>query len=174
MSFADHLVRPAAVRPQMRLVHTLRRLAAKRHRGIILIGHPRLGRGVRLRAAPGARIVLGDDCVVGAGCRLSARGGDLEVGAGATIGEHCVLVSHVGIAVGEGAVLGERAMVVDFDHATDDVEEPIRLQPIAAAPVVIGAHARIGHGASLERGATIGRGAVVGSHAVVTRDVPAD
>ncbi|MBA2517256.1 MAG: acyltransferase [Solirubrobacterales bacterium] len=174
MSCADHLVPPAAVRARPRLTHTLRALAARRCPRVILLGHPRLGRGVRLQAAPGARIVLGEGSLIGDGCRLYARGGELRVGAGATLGERCTVVAHAGVAVGEGAVLGAGAMVVDFAHGTDEVEQPIRLQPMAASPVVIGANARVGHGSSVLRGVTIGDRAVVGAHTVVTLDVAAD
>lgn len=133
----------------------------------------RLGRGVRLDAAAGGRIVLEDGCEVGDGCRLLARGAEVRIGAGAVLGERCRVIAQVGIAVGAGARLGDGAMAVDFDHVIADVETPIRLQPIDAAPVTIGARARIGRGASILRGVTVGEGAVIGAHAVVTRDVPA-
>lgn len=90
------------------------------------------------------------------------------------LAERCTLVSLAGIWLGEGAVLGERATLVDFEPGTQDVEVPIRLQPVAATPVIVGALARIGHGASLLRGVTIGPRALVGTHAVVTENVPAD
>lgn len=167
-----HLAPPTAVRPRPGLQHAVRALVAGRRRGVDLTGRPRLGRGVHLQAAPGARIVLGDSCVIGDGCRLLARGGEVRVEAGATLGERCVLVAHAGIAVASGAVLGDRVMIADFDPGTDDVERPVRLQPITTAPVSVGAGSRIGHGASLLRGVTIDAGAVVGAHAVVTREPP--
>jgi acetyltransferase-like isoleucine patch superfamily enzyme len=151
----------------------LRTRRRRRRPGVGLRGRPRLGREVRLQAAPGARVVLGDACVVGDGCRLDARAGTLEVGPRAVLGDRCVLVARTSIAVGAGAVLGDGVMVVDFDHTFADVERPIRLQPLAHAPVRIGAGARIGHGACLLRGVTVGEGAWVGEHAVVTRSVPA-
>jgi acetyltransferase-like isoleucine patch superfamily enzyme len=61
--------------------------------------------------------------------------------------------------------------VLDFDHRYDDPETPVRLQGIATAPVVIGAHARIGARAAIQRGVTIGEAAQVAAQAVVTRDV---
>ena len=62
-------------------------------------------------------------------------------------------------------------MLVDFDHVIDDVELPIRAQPLVATPIVIGERARIGLGSGVLRGVTVGAGATVGPHAVVTRDV---
>jgi acetyltransferase-like isoleucine patch superfamily enzyme len=119
-------------------------------------------------------VALEDGCVFGDGCRILAReGATVRVGARAVFGERCTVVAHAGVTIGEDAVLGDGAMVVDFDHVTADVETPVRLQGVEAAPVAIGARAQIGHGASLLRGVTIGEGAEVGAHAVVTRDVPA-
>jgi len=132
-----------------------------------------LGRDVRLQAAPGAEIVLGDGCRIGAGTRIVVQAGRVEVGAGALLGERCTLVAHSAIAIGAGAQLGHETMIVDFDHVIDDVERPVRLQPLTSAPVTIGGGARIGLGASVLRGVRVGAGAIVEPRAVVTRDVPA-
>jgi hypothetical protein len=153
-------------------LEALRRRAAARRR--VQLGRGvRLGDGVRLDAAPGARIELQDGCALGDGTRILAREGTVTIGRGAVLGERCTLVAHAGIAVGAGARFGDGAMVVDFDHRTEDPEAPIRLQGLAGAPVHIGARAAIGHGASILRGVTVGDGAIIGAHAVVTRDVPA-
>lgn len=132
-----------------------------------------LGRGARLRAAPGAQIVLGDGCVIGAATRIVVQAGRVEIGAGALLGERCTLVAHSAIAIGAGAQLGHEAVIVDFDHVIEDVERPIRTQPLTSAPVTIGDGARIGLGASVLRGVSVGAGAIVEPRAVVTRDVPA-
>jgi len=132
-----------------------------------------LGRDVSLRAAPGAEIVLGDGCEIGAGTRIVVQAGRVEIGAGTLLGERCTLVAHSAIAIGAGAQLGHETVIVDFDHVIEDVERPIRVQPLISAPVTIGAGARIGLGASVLRGVSVGAGAVVEPRAVVTRDVPA-
>ena len=75
------------------------------------------------------------------------------------------------MVIGAGAQLEEGTVIVDFDHVIDDVEQPIRAQPLEATAVTIGAGARIGLGASVLRGVTVGAQATVGPHAVVTRDV---
>jgi acetyltransferase-like isoleucine patch superfamily enzyme len=99
------------------------------------------------------------------------RGGVVRFGPGAVLGERCRLAAHTGIEIGAGAVLGDEAVVIDFDHRHDDPETPVRLQGIAGAPVVIGAHARIGARVVVQRGVTIGEGAEVAAQSVVTRDV---
>lgn len=140
-------------------------------RGVTVGRDVRLGRGVQLDVAAGGRITLEDGCAVGDGSRLLARGGEIRIGSGAVLGERCTLLAHAGIAVGARARLGDGAMAVDFNHVIDDVETPVRLQPLDAASVRIGPEARLGPGASVLRGVTVGPGAVVGAHAVVTHDV---
>ena len=123
------------------------------------------------RSAPGAQLVIGDGCRIGERTRIVVQQGRVELGAGARLGERCTLVAHAGVTIGAGAWLEDGAVLVDFDHVIDDVELPIRAQPLVATPIVIGERARIGLGSSVLRGVTVGAGAIVGPHAVVTRDV---
>jgi len=130
-----------------------------------------IGRHVRLDVGSGAQLVIGDGCRIGEGTRIVVQQGRVELGAGARLGERCTIVAHAGVTIGAGAWLQDGAVLVDFDHVVDDVELPIRAQPLVATPIVIGDHARIGLGSGVLRGVTVGAGAVVGPHAVVTRDV---
>jgi acetyltransferase-like isoleucine patch superfamily enzyme len=132
-----------------------------------------VGRGVRLQANPGAEIVLGDGCRIGDGTRIVVQAGSVRLGAGAVLGERCTVVAHSGVTIGARARLGDGAVIVDFDHVFEDVERPIRVQPLKSTPVAIGDGARIGLGASILRGVCVGAGAIVEPRAVVTRDVPA-
>lgn len=131
-----------------------------------------VARDVQFSVTPGARLLLGDGCAIGEGTRIVVNDGRVEVGAGAVLGPRCTIVAHAGVTIGAGAHLEEGAVVVDFDHGIDDVEQPIRAQALEAAAVTIGARARIGLGASILRGVAVGEQAIVGPHAVVTRDVP--
>ena len=130
-----------------------------------------VGRDVRLQANAGAEIVLGDGCRIGDGTRIVVQAGCIEIGPGAVLGERCTLVAHSGVTIGARAQLGHGAVVVDFDHVIEDVEQPIRVQGLTSAPVTIGDDARIGLGASILRGVSVGAGAIVDPRAVVTRDV---
>jgi acetyltransferase-like isoleucine patch superfamily enzyme len=132
-----------------------------------------LGRGVVFDVAPGAEVVLGDGCAIGAGTRVLVRGGRVDIGASVALGERATIVAHAGVTIGARCILGEQVVLVDFNHVIDDVELPIRLQGLQAAPVTIGDDARIGLGASILPGVTVGARAQVAPRAVVTRDVPA-
>jgi len=132
-----------------------------------------LGRHVRLEVGAGAQLVIGDGCRLGDRTRIVVQHGRVELGAGARLDERCTIVAHAGVRVGAGAWLQDGAVLVDFDHVVDDVELPIRAQPLVATPIVIGERVRVGLGSGVLRGVTIGADAVVGPHAVVTRDVAA-
>jgi acetyltransferase-like isoleucine patch superfamily enzyme len=151
----------------MRLV-----LARLRYRGrVIAEGRARLGRGVRFDVARGARVVLGDGCRVGAGTRFHVAAGEVRVGAGASLGERCVVSAHERVTIGERAVLGDEVVLVDFDHAIGDVERPVRLQGLVTGPITIGADAVLDDAVTVLRGREVGRGAHVVARGVVTRDV---
>lgn len=130
-----------------------------------------LGRDVQLDVGADAQLVIGDGCRIGAGTRIAVQQGRVELGAAARLGEGCTVVAHAGVTIGAGAWLEDGAVLVDFDHVIDDVELPIRAQPLLATPIVIGERARIGLGSGVLRGVTVGADAIVGPHAVVTRDV---
>jgi acetyltransferase-like isoleucine patch superfamily enzyme len=117
-------------------------------------GRVHVERGARVTVARNASVVLEDGAMLGAGCRIEATGGTVTIGREARIGARAILVSLAGIDVGPGAVVGEWAMVTDAEPTYDDPETPTRLQPVRAAPVAIGANARIG------------------AHATVAADVP--
>jgi acetyltransferase-like isoleucine patch superfamily enzyme len=149
----------------------LARAKLARAPGVLVGRHVDVGRGVRAQVLPGAELRIGDGCRIGERVRLVVHGGRVELGAGVTLGERCTIVAHAGVTIGTGARLDEGAVIVDFNHVIDDVEVPIRTQPLVSAPVVVGANARVGLGASILSGVCVGDAAQVGPHAVVTRDV---
>jgi acetyltransferase-like isoleucine patch superfamily enzyme len=135
-------------------------------------GRVRLGRGVRFHLAPGAVVTLEDRCHIGAGTRFHVHG-QARIGAGALLGERCVVAAHERVEVGAGARLADEVVLIDFDHGIADVERPIRLQDLITAPVVIGERAVLDAGATVLRGVVVGAGAHVQPRGVVTRDVAA-
>jgi UDP-3-O-[3-hydroxymyristoyl] glucosamine N-acyltransferase len=130
-------------------------------------GRPLVERGVRIAIAPGARVVLEDGVVLGEGARIDAEGGTIRIGAAARLGERSVLVALTGIDVGAGCVIGDWALISDAEPGFEDVERPIREQPLRTAPVRLGDGARIGPHAKVLAGAAIPRDAQVEPYAVV-------
>ncbi|MDQ3722245.1 MAG: hypothetical protein M3376_04070, partial [Actinomycetota bacterium] len=105
-----------------------------------------IGRRVRLDIGTGAELLIGDGCRIGERTRIVVQRGRVELGAGARLGERCTIVAHAGVTIGAGACLEDGAALVDFDHVIDDVELPVRAQPLVATPIAIGERARIGLG----------------------------
>jgi acetyltransferase-like isoleucine patch superfamily enzyme len=161
---ADAVLPPRGTRLASRLRLARLRLLA---RGALEAGRDvYVGRGVRVRVDRG-RVRLGDGCLLAPGCKIDAPGGTVIIGAGARLGERSAIVALSEVTVGAGAVVGEWAALSDVEPSADDVELPVRLQPLRPRPVVVGDGARIGAHAVLEAGARIAPGAVVGSYAVV-------
>ena len=162
---ADAVIPPRTGRLASRLRLARARAAA---RGRLEAGRDVvIARGVRVRVEGGGSVRLGDGCVLGSGCTIDAPGGTVSIGAGARLGMRSAIVALSEVSVGAGAVVGDWAVVADIEPTTDDVELPVRLQPLRPRPVVVGEGARIGAHAALEAGAQIAPGAVVGSYAVV-------
>lgn len=155
----------------MALLRTAR--SVLRSPGVVAGRDVAVGRQVQLEVGAGAQLVIGDGCRIGERTRIVVQQGRVEIGAGARLGERCAIVAHAAVTVGADAWLQDGAVLVDFDHVVDDVELPIRAQPIVATPIIIGERARIGLGSGVLRGVTVGPDAIVGPHAVVTRDVAA-
>lgn len=149
----------------MALLRTSRKPGVRTGRGV------RIGRRVQLDVLQGGVLILADGCRIGDRARIVVQGGRVEVGAHATLGERCTIVAHERVTIGTGAWLEDGAVLVDFDHVVDDVELPVRAQPLVSTPICVGERARVGLGAGVLRGVSIGAGATVGPHAVVTRDV---
>ena len=164
---------PPPTRPALR--HRLRARRAATRPGVAVEGLPLLGAGVVLDLAGGATVTLGDGCVLGDGTRIHARNGAaVTVGPGAVLGARCALLSHAGIQVGARALLGDGVVLVDFDHAYDDPERPVREQGLRTAPIAVGARCRLGPGAVLERGVRLEDGAEVPPNTVLPeRPAPA-
>ncbi len=149
------------------------RLRRTNRRGVRTGRGVRLGQHVQLQVHGSGVLVLGDGCAIAQRTRIVVQGGRVEIGAGATLGERCTIVCHERVTIGGAARLHDGVVLVDFDHVVDDVELPIRVQPLVASPITIGTGARLGLGAAVLRGVTVGAGATVGPRAVVTRDVAA-
>jgi acetyltransferase-like isoleucine patch superfamily enzyme len=162
---------PSAGRPPVRPW----RVWGARARGRLRVaGDARLARPAQLDLARGATLTLAPGAVVEPGLRVSAGpGARVAVGPGAVVEANCRLVAHAAIEIGEGARLGAEVSVSDLVHDGGDVETPVRLQSVRAAPVRIGPGARLGHAAGVEAGVTIGARAQVAAHSVVSSDVPA-
>ncbi len=99
------------------------------------------------------------------GCRL-------EIGKGSNIGHYNHICATESVIIEDDVLTADKVYISDNLHTYEDINVPIRLQPIKQiATVVIGSGSWLGESACVI-GAKIGKNCVVGSNAVVTKDVP--
>jgi len=166
------LLTPALVSGLTRLLRARAR-AALRGQDVLLAGMVLLAPHVELVAPRGrGRLVVGPWCWLGEGTALRAHEGRVTLGPKVVLGGAVTVNAHLDVSIGEGALLADRVHVTDADHRFGRLDQPIRAQGMAVAPVRIGPDVWLGHGVTVLRGVDIGRGTVVGAHAVVTRDLP--
>ncbi len=130
--------------------------------------------GVSFEIGRNASLELGRWSWVGNGCKIRVHEGTVQIGDRSVLGQECTISAFQHVSIGRQCILADRVMLIDFDHATNDVERPIRDQGIYKRDVRVGDNVWIGYGAALLRGVTVGDNAIVGAAAVVTRDVEAN
>lgn len=136
----------------------------------------RFERGVEVRSIE--RLTVGRGTIVGSrvlihcgGMEWSDGRGEVTIGVDSYIGPHSVLFGAGVIGIGDRVAIAPNVVIASHEHTFDRTGEPIIVQPMRFAPVVVEDDVYIGSSAVLLPGVRIGRGAVVGAGAVVTRDV---
>jgi acetyltransferase-like isoleucine patch superfamily enzyme len=159
---------PAGFPPSGRRARARARWVALRRRGRVTVEPGvALGPGIVWDLGPGARVRLGAGCAIAERTRLHVADGEVQIGAGAVLGERCVIQVRTAATIGTGARLADEVAVRDHRPVIDDVDRPIREQGIVTAPVSIGARARIGARAVIGAGAVIADDAQISAQAVV-------
>jgi acetyltransferase-like isoleucine patch superfamily enzyme len=140
---------------------------------VVLHGMVFLGRGVELSARPGyGRLEIGRWVHLGDHTRLRAHEGTLRVGDKCVVGRDSTVNCYLDVELGAGTLVSDWVYVGDFDHATGDVERPIKDQGLSKSPVRIGPGSWLGVKSSVLRGTWIGRGSVLAAHAVARGRYP--
>ena len=153
--------------------------------------HVQLGRGLILDvwAAADNVLELGDRVTFRAGTRVQLRGGAVRIGSDSTIRDYCLLdAMHGGeivlgervqfgaqvalhalerVQLGDDAAAGERVSIFDSDHRHDGSATTNYAQPLAIAPVIIGANTFLGANSLVLRGVRMGPNGMVGGASLV-------
>ena len=130
--------------------------------------------GVKFEIGPNAVVHLGRWSWLGHGCKVRAHEGEVRIGAKTVLGQECTISCYKHVSIGRECIVADRAMFIDFDHGSVDVELPVREQGIYKRDVRVGHNVWVGYGACFLRGVSVGDNAIVGTNAVVTRDVAAN
>jgi acetyltransferase-like isoleucine patch superfamily enzyme len=133
-----------------------------------------LGRRLEIQIGKRGRVRFGRFVWIGDGTKIRCHEGEVIIGAKTVLGQECTISAFQHVRIGEQCVVADRAMFIDFDHGTVEVERPIRTQGIYKRDVDVGSNVWIGYGACVLRGVRVGDNAVIGTNAVVTADVPAN
>lgn len=95
----------------------------------------------------------------------------VKLGDNSDIGYRCRINEQV--SIGKNVIMGPEVVIFTSNHATSDIDTPIKYQGNTDVfPVVIADDCWIGSRAIILPGISIGKGAVVAAGAVVTKDVP--
>jgi acetyltransferase-like isoleucine patch superfamily enzyme len=132
------------------------------------------GKGLQLQIARRGAVRFGRFVWIGDGTKIRCHEGEVEIGAKTVLGQECTISAYQRVRIGAQCVVADRAMFIDFDHGTVEVERPIRQQGIYMRDLEVGSNVWIGYGACMLRGVRVGDNAIVGTNSVVTRDVPAN
>lgn len=120
-----------------------------------------------------AFVRIGDYVYVGRGSIVSAKYGQIILGAGVNMGSNCRIATQSKIEMGESVLIGSYVYVGPGNHGIGDLSKPVMEQEMdIRGGVTIGANTWIGTRATILDGVTIGRDVVIGAHSLVKEDVP--
>jgi maltose O-acetyltransferase len=94
-------------------------------------------------------ITVGNDCLIGEGCRIRGN-----------------------VSLGNDVLLGQNVELISFGHGFERSDMPIRLQTETFGSIEIGNDVWIGVNVVVLPNVKIGNHAIVGAGSVVTKDVP--
>ena len=132
------------------------------------------GKRLELQIGKRGTIRFGRFTWIGDGTKIRCHEGEVIIGDKTVLGQECTISAYRHVRIGEQCVVADRAMFIDFDHGTVEVERPIRRQGIYKRDVEVGSNVWVGYGACVLRGAQVGDNSIVGTNSVITKDVPAN
>jgi len=135
---------------------------------------------------PGGRIVrpqfisIGDNVRIGKNTDIYVHPKDrhskefvLRIGDNVHIGNYNIIGARNSIVLEENILLGPRVIIIDNTHGYEDVNVPVKLQPVTEeGNVRLERDCWVGANVFILPNVTIGRHAVIGANAVVNRDIP--
>lgn len=125
---------------------------------------------VRLDVLPFQPFQMGEGSTIEDYCVINNGVGAVSVGANARVGIGSVVIGPV--SIGNEVIIAQHVVMSGLNHSYEDVETPIRKQPVTTAPVVIEEACWIGANAVVTAGVRVGKHTVVAAGSVVTKDVP--
>lgn len=154
-------------------LHGVLAVLALRARGARVGRGVRIGRRVHFEIGAGARLEIGDRCVIDTNVFITvADGAELVIGSDTFIFHNGDVSSAASVRIGAFCSLAPYVTLIDTDHAYEARGRPIRFQGGRAEPIVVEDEAWIATRSIVLKGVTVGKHAVVAAGSVVNRDVP--
>ena len=98
--------------------------------------------------------------------------GFLSVGDNVSIHDFCYIDAFGEIEVGNNVSIAHNCSLISFNHSWEDLDLPIKYNPVKKAKIIIEDDVWIGCGARIIPGVKIGKRSIVAAGAVVTSHVP--
>lgn len=125
---------------------------------------------VRLSASDGGNIRIESGTTICSGAELVAKGGRIQIGQNAHIGQGTIVVAVNAVEIEKDALIAERVSIRDQNHGMTP-GTPFREQLSSSSPVLIGKNVWLGASTFISAGVEIGDNAVVGANAAVTKNL---
>lgn len=142
-----------------------------RHPYVVTHGFVFFGKNIEIEIDPDlGRLEIGRWVHIGNGNKIRVHNGSLRIGDKAVLGSDNVINTHLDIEIGAATLVSDWVYICDFDHATHELERPIKDQGLKTTPVRIGPGSWLGTKVTVLRGTRAGEGCVFAAHAVVRGD----
>mgnify|MGYP002771552629 FL=1 len=130
----------------------------------------------------GNMISIGSSVLIGANSFITAFSNNqpsikIKIGNGCVFGPDCHISAIKGVYIGNGIRTGKSVLISDNAHGDSHIREQLLMSPderplTTKGPIYIGDNVWIGEKAAILSGVKIGDGAIIGANSVVTHDVP--
>jgi acetyltransferase-like isoleucine patch superfamily enzyme len=120
------------------------------------------------------QINIADNCFIGRGSIIAAKGASINFAQGVNISSYCRIASENKIEIGQGTLIAAYSYIGPGNHVVDEQGKlDLAGGMIDKGGVKIGKNVWIGTRATILDGVTIGDNAIIGAHSLVREDVPA-
>ena len=158
------LIRPEQAHPRQWVSWLVNPMVHKKH------STARIRSTVRLDVVPFNNFTVGAGSTIEDFSVVNNGVGEVHLGVNCHLGLSAVLIGPV--HMGNNIIVAQHVVLSGLNHAYENVDQPIRQQPVLTKPIVVEDDCWIGANVVITAGVTVGRHSVVAGGSVVTRDVP--
>ena len=127
-------------------------------------------RRTRIDVFPWNKFVTGQNCTIEDFVTINNGVGDVIIGNNSRVGMGNTLIGPVHI--GNEVIFAQNIVLSGLNHGYQDVNTPIRKQPVTKSLIIIEDEVWIGANVVVVAGVTIGKHSVIAAGSVVTKDIP--